>query len=528
MKYFTLAVCLCLISLNISGQAKMRKLSSSINHPSINLYAPYISADANAMVFISDNAEDGVLTPFYTFREATDWKEPLMLPKQIHTKLNFLRGYGLSADGKRIYFSTFKAPSVGGQDIQYSDWKGTAWSEPVNPGLPINTKAHEACASFTPDGNTIYFMRCQKMEQNKAESCKILRSTKKPNGQWEEPVELPSSINRGNSQTPRIMADGETLYFSSDKLTPNKGGMDLYVTRFQNNTWSNPVPLDFTNTEKDDQFISVAALGRYLLKDTQGQRKNELVEYLIPDEVRPKGMMKIEGKVTALTGNSIPAYVAAFDLTNNKRVFTGKPFADGSFFLYLKEGSVYELSIDPEQNNVSYYSKLLDLTSDKIPQVEKVTATLKPLTSGDELSLDVIKFKPHSSVLDVTANSANEMKRIVRAINGSTDLKFNVHVMLNGYEEDTIQSNPDLTEVIYDSIVNQYEVVDSLGQVSRKDTLMVKTTYHNDRTLLQAQAIIEHLASLGANRDKLTFFVNAIPATLPENRKLTIKAVAMK
>ena len=97
-----------------------------------------------------------------------------------------------------------------------------------------------------------------------SDNCKILRVKKKPNGQWDVPEELPASINTGNSQTPRIMADGETLVFASNKMAGGKGGMDLYLTRFTNNTWSNPVPLDFVNTDKDDQYVSAAGLGRYL------------------------------------------------------------------------------------------------------------------------------------------------------------------------------------------------------------------------------------------------------------------------
>jgi hypothetical protein len=256
-------------------QAKVRKLSNSINHPSLNLYAPYISADANALVFLSDNTEDNILAPFYTVREATDWREPQPIPKNIHSRLNFLSGYALTADGKRLYYTTLKGPSVGLYDIFYSDLKGNTWSEPVNLGAPINTKSNDACPSVSVDGNTMYFMRCDKMDQNSAQGCKLFRITKKANGQWDEPTELPAHINTGNSQAPRIMADGETLIFSSDKISPNKGGMDLYVTRFENNTWSKPLPLEFVNTDKNDQYVAVSALGRYLLKDTPGPKKRK-------------------------------------------------------------------------------------------------------------------------------------------------------------------------------------------------------------------------------------------------------------
>jgi hypothetical protein len=506
------------------SQARVRKLPSTLNHPSFNAFAPYLSADANAIVFLSDNAEDNVLAPFYTTRDNADWKEPQMLPKSIYTRLNFLRGFALNADGKKLFFTTMKTPSVGGYDIWTSDWKGNTWSEPVNLGMPVNSKGYEASPSLAADGSAIYFMRCETMDQNKAGNCKIFRAGKKQNGQWDEPVELPASINTGNSQAPRIMADGETLIFSSDKMPGNKGGMDLYSTKFINGSWSKPMPWDFVNTEKDDQYISVAALGRYIVKDAMGQRRNELMEYLIPDQLRPRGMMKVDGKVSDIAGNPIPAYISITDIVKNKKVYNGRPYTDGSFIVYVMEGSKYELAVDPEQDNISYFSKQLDLTTDKIPQVEKVSVTIKPLAVNDEFSLDMISFKPYSSEIDAAASSA-ELKRFMRVVKGNSNVKFEILVLLNGYLEDSVRSNPDLTEVIYDSIHTTFDDIDTLGQLYERDTVMVKTTYHNDRTRKQAEAIAKYLVKQGASESSFGFFGNAIPATIPEQKKLTIKAM---
>src|SRR5688500_12647389 len=196
MKYLRCAlVCVALVgSLELIGQAKVRKLSTIINHPSLNLYAPYVSADANALVFLSDNAEDNALTPFFSFRENADWKEPQVLPKNVNTSLNSMRGYGLSADGSTLFISTMRSPGGGGVDICACTWEGSAWTNPVNLGAPINSRSHEACASLTPDGKSLYFMRCEKMDQIKADQCKLFRVDKKSNGLWGEPVELPEIV----------------------------------------------------------------------------------------------------------------------------------------------------------------------------------------------------------------------------------------------------------------------------------------------------------------------------------------------
>jgi hypothetical protein len=269
---------ICIISLvafsaQAVAQAKTRRLPGVINHPSRNCYAPYLSFDGNALLFVSNDGEDGILTVSYTTRE-TDWIEPVVLPKNINHRLVYLRGFSLSADGKKMFFTSTKSPVVGGYDIMTSDLKGNAWSEPQNLMLPVNSKTNEGCPSLTSDGSTLYFMRCDKMDQNKADVCKLFSTKKKPNGQWDEPKELPANINTGNSQTPRIMADGQTLIFSSNKMASTQGGMDLYVTKLVEGSWTEPKAMDFANTPQDDQFVSVAALGRYLLKEAPGSKKN--------------------------------------------------------------------------------------------------------------------------------------------------------------------------------------------------------------------------------------------------------------
>ncbi len=520
-------ICLLLfvhVTIALHAQAKIRRLPGIINHPSLNLYAPYISHDGNALLFVSDNGEDGALTVSYTSRE-NDWSEPVELSKNVNHRLVYLKGFSLSADGKKLYFTSTKSPIVGGYDIMMSELKGKAWSEPQNFMLPINSKTNEGCPSISVDGYTLYFMRCDKMDQRTAGGCKLFRAVKKANGQWDEPKELPSNINTGNSQAPRIMADSETLIFSSDKMSSTKGGMDLYMSRLSNGSWSDPVPLDFVNTAQDDEFVSASALGRYLIKEAPGARKNsELVEFLFPDEVRPKGMMKVEGKITDENGTAPLAYITIVDLLSQKRVHSARPAADGSYFLYIREGSIYEMSIDPEQSKISYFAKQFDLTGDKIPQREKINVVLKQPVPGDELLLEGIQFKPFTSQLEPT--SENEMKRLARLIKANPQLNFEIQVMLNGYEEDSVRSSDDLTEVLVDSIKTQIDDIDSLGQVYKRDTIVSRTLYHNNRTQLQANSIVEYIGKSGIDTTNVKTLTNAIPAVLPDNRKLTIKAVA--
>lgn len=108
----------------------------------------------------------------------------------------------------------------------------------------------------------------------------------------------------------------------------------------------------------------------------------------------------------------------------------------------------------------------------------------------------------------------------------NAQLNFEIQVTLVGYEEDSVQSSPDLTETRIDSVHTQVEEIDSLGQLYKRDTVIAKTKFHNDRTKAQADRIVEHLVRAGVNPNNIMTFTNASEAVLTENKKLTIKAVA--
>jgi hypothetical protein len=519
-----LAVCVSLLfTITTSlAQPQQRKVSTTINNPAINVFAPFISLDGSTLLYTSDYADLDPLV-YYSQRGAGDWKDPVELPKFISSKLNFLKGYTLSPDGKTIYVTSIKSGGVGGYDLWSSEFKSGSWGELKNLYAPLNTRLHEATPTFTPDGNTIYFMRCDKIEYQKASGCKIFTARKKPSGQWDEPTELPAHINTGNSQTPRIMADSETLIFSSDKISPNKGGMDLYVAKLSNGVWGNPQPLETLNTPKDDQFVSAQANGRYLLKEAPGKFKTEIVEYLLPDHLRPRGVMKVEGIVKDNSGATAPAYISVIELTTNKRIYSGRPATDGSFFLFLTEGNAYELSIDPEDGIFTYYAKRYDLTTNEPLRNDKLSVVLKKLTAGDELFLDDLRFKPATTTLD---KPETELRRLSRLLKNYSNLNFEIHVLLLGYVEDTEPSSPDLTELVVDSTYTAQQVVDSLGRFATRDSLLVRKLYHNDRTEKQAQTIVDQLVELGLDRKNFTIFVSAKPEEVEENKGTIIKLVA--
>jgi hypothetical protein len=90
--------------------------------------------------------------------------------------------------------------------------------------------------------------------------------------------------------------------------------------------------------------------------------ETDLVELMFPPELKPKGVMKLEGVVS---GSTTPgaAYVSLFDRDTDAKLATARPDKQGLFSLYLKEGMRYSLSVDPEQDTYTFFTKNYDLTT---------------------------------------------------------------------------------------------------------------------------------------------------------------------
>ena len=84
------------------------------------------------------------------------------------------------------------------------------------------------------------------------------------------------------------MIDNETLIFASDR-PGGQGKLDLYQTRWQGQKWSDPEPLDFINSQANDEYISVPARGDILYyTDLYKGKLHHLYMAIIPRELRSK------------------------------------------------------------------------------------------------------------------------------------------------------------------------------------------------------------------------------------------------
>ncbi len=181
-------------------------------------------------------------------------------------------------DGTMVYCSARQDMAVADGDRKdlyiatFNDRTGT-WNTPVNMGIPVNAapatgidplrKGDDREPWISADGNTIYF-KSDRLATTVPQNNNDIFVTRKVDGQWAEPelVGYPISTDEGDEHCPAILQDGETLCFAS-RRAGGFGGSDIYCSRQDaDGNWLEPVNQGPNiNTEGEEFHFSQAADG---------------------------------------------------------------------------------------------------------------------------------------------------------------------------------------------------------------------------------------------------------------------------
>ncbi len=423
-----LVVFLLLFTLAFSGFAQVQKakLPKIINVPTKSQIYPSLTADEKYMLFYTNYTNTRNYELKYTKKTGPNsWSEPEYIEHILKPHNDHFASFNVSPNGKYMLFSSYRAGGIGKYDILISERDGDQWSQPKNPGKPLNSPANEGNPSMSPDGRSIYFMRCDEMDASKKSGCKIFVSHKRSKNIWGEPTELPSYINTGHSTSPRILSDNQTLIYSSEK-PGNKGKLDLYMTKFENGIWSQPVPLDIINTVKNDEFVSVPARGDVIYYTDVAKDQFIIAMALLPEELRPKKVILVSGNIRnaqATEKINIQSYDAhTGELVTSINLEEG----ESEFDFILPEGRVYDFSIFPVDGQHTYYSQIYDFNNLESSNIEYLDFTVDPLRPGTSYYLPTLQFDTVThQIKDI---SQVEFRRIMAILqkNPGLNVEFNV------------------------------------------------------------------------------------------------------
>ncbi|MGX8712139.1 MAG: tetratricopeptide repeat protein [bacterium] len=185
---------------------------------------------------------------------------PFITPDGLHCY--YLREMPLKRDGTSFYVSQMEKTRW---TLFRSDWQDTAFSRGVELPAPFNSGDPEGGVSLTADGRMLFYSR-------------IMTTAGYPNsdlycGEWSEadkrwkvhPLENGINGDRTWESQPSVSADGQWLYFASNRKG-GLGGIDLWrCHRLKNGDWSRPENLGpSVNTPGNEKFPFLHADGHTL------------------------------------------------------------------------------------------------------------------------------------------------------------------------------------------------------------------------------------------------------------------------
>lgn len=391
-------------------------------------------------------------------------------------------------DGSLLFTSTRPVDS-NAKKVEYTNRMYHAvYSEGVAGNLsrlnvPQASEVHQGVASFSADGNTLYFTRWTADHSGK-KSSSIYSSTRSDN-KWSEPVMMDAVLNASGSsnQSPFVMPGGKHMLFVSDReggqggldiwvadldetgkpvsatnMGPNintkfdeqapyfhtpsntlvfssngrvgMGGYDFYFSKGSGSNWSVPENFGYpVNSIKDDLYFSSRGSAKNILESVLFSSDRDAaccLEIFSLGKVRP--MKQISGTVVScITGEPLPGInVAIVDTINNKTISTLTTDAQGRYTFTMEDFQPLkaEASAKGYLSNMQHFNQPAD--PEAIVLNNPAFCMAKPVTVLDNIYYEFAKaylLEESFSSLDKIASMMTENPTMEVEIGGHTDSK---------------------------------------------------------------------------------------------------------
>ena len=246
----------------------------------------------------------------------------------------------------------------------------------------INSESiNDGCITFSPDGKTMVFSKCNSGKKKGGSDCDLYLSRYRNNA-WTEPVMV--NINQPEfwESTPAFSADGRTLYFASNRKG-GYGGTDIYSaqmdTRGRFSRVKNLGP--DINTPGNESFPYVADDGKLYFSSDEHPGYGGLDLFVVK---RSNGRTIVEnlGQPMNSVGDDFGIFLFRPDrgfLTSNREGGKG----DDDIYTFINE--------DPNLKVVNYYLQGITYTKDKEDKMQILpNAKVSLLDERGELMQDFV------------------------------------------------------------------------------------------------------------------------------------------
>ena len=157
------------------------------------------------------------------------------------TRSNYKKARAFTSSDKTVKLKLYRLVYLPNQNI---------WGDQLIEAVPFNDREYSVGhAALTADGQTLYFASDKPGGYGGVD---IYKSIRDQSGNWAAPVNLGPTINTSGDEMFPFMSNDGTLYFSSNGHL-GLGGLDVFSTTPGKDGWTTPENLGFPiNTNSDD------------------------------------------------------------------------------------------------------------------------------------------------------------------------------------------------------------------------------------------------------------------------------------
>ena len=405
-------------------------MGDGINSSS-NDYGPALSAANDVLLFTSkrNKRKQGLKELpnedlMISYRQDDDWStaEPL-------EGINSLYNEGsacLSPDGNTIFFARCNAPDgLGSCDLYVSSrQEDQKWSPPKNLGSPINSSSWDSHPSLSRTGDTLFFASDRLGGFGLSD---IYYTHRNAQGQWVSPKNIGPMINtRGSEVSPFFHPEHNVLYFSSDGQLLNFGEFDIYKSYRYQDLWKDPKNIGPLVNGLGSEFyftIDAASQNLYYARSVEDNMANlDLYSFPLPMEAKPTATINLDGSLTnSETGEPFSSgIVSIIDLDNGVEVAPKFLRPDGTFEFKLINNNNYLIIIQGEE--FFRLEEVFFLSGDKTFNFETTPISSRIQFSNMEFDNGKADIKPEMYAdLDKIVNFLMDNPTIQLHIEGHTD-----------------------------------------------------------------------------------------------------------
>ncbi|PLW93382.1 MAG: hypothetical protein C0592_06340 [Marinilabiliales bacterium] len=356
-------------------------------------------------------------------------------------------------------------------NIYMSQFEDGAWSTAEKMPNEINTKNYENHACLSPDGEKLYFLS----DRPGGFGGKDIWVCKKiGNNKWSEAENLGPRINtEWDEESPVLLSDGKTLYFSS-KGHESMGGYDIFFSIFEDGEWSYPQNIGYPlNTSDDDVFFVPTLDGReayYSSITDEGTGEMDIYRILITSDLDQLAILSGEIKDTVLN-QAIASKINVYDFDSGELYSQTNTDKEGHYKLTLEAGKKYKLVVTTESGltaedilevpykedeNLNFYKpyyftqSLIAMETDTL--VNRINVGQR---MGDRFVLRNVYFDFDKSTL--RPESTEELDRLVALLNALPEIKIELsgHTDNRGSASYNKQLSEDRAKAVVDYLIQE-------------------------------------------------------------------------